>query len=245
MQWLAKAQVQRLKADGTAVGAAIDVLFNPTEYTLSKTNQFAEIPIPGLGSPLIQFIRGQSETLTLDLFFDSSDDGGTGADAKSVTDKTDTFYRLLKIEAQSHAPPIVLFSWGEDSFPGARTYDTLAGQNRFGFKGIVESIRQRYTMFSSLGVPLRATLSLVIKEYKTLAEQIAELNKQSPDRTKAHVVAAGETITRIAELENDGSRDAGADWRRIAEWNGIDDPFAIVPGQVLQLPPRQQQGSAA
>jgi Contractile injection system tube protein/LysM domain len=245
MQWLAKAQVQRLKADGTAAGAAIDALFNPTEYTLSKTNQFAEIAVPGLGSPLIQFIRGQSETLSLDLFFDTTDGGGAGADAKSVTEKTDDFYRLIKIEAQSHAPPVVLFSWGAESFPGARTYDTLAGQNRFGFKGVVESVRQRFTMFSSLGVPLRATLSLVLKEYKTLAEQIAELNKQSPDRTKAHVVAAGETITRIAELENDGSRDAGADWRRIAEWNEIDDPLAIVPGQVLQLPPRQRQGRAA
>ncbi len=245
MQWLAKAQVQRLKADGTAVGAAIDVRFNPAEYTLSKANQFAEIAIPGLGSPLLQFIRGQTETLTLDLFFDSTDDGGTGAEAVSVTKKTDEFYRLTRIEAQSHAPPVVLFSWGADSFPGARTYDTLAGQNRFGFKGVVDSVKQRFTMFSSLGVPLRATLSLVLKEYKTLAEQIAELNRQSPDRTKAHVVAAGETITRIAELDNEGSRDGGVDWRRIAEWNGIDDPLALVPGQVLQLPPRQARGGTA
>jgi hypothetical protein len=245
MQWLAKAQVQRLKADGTAVGAAIDVQFNPAEYTLSKANQFAEIAIPGLGSPMIQFIRGQSETLALDLFFDSTDDGGTGADAVSVTTKTDAFYRLIKIEAQSHAPPIVLFSWGANSFPGARTYDTLAGQNRFGFKGVLDSVRQRFSMFSSLGIPLRATLSVVLKEYKTLAEQIAELNRQSPDRTKAHVVTAGETITRIAELDSDGSRDAGGDWRRIAEWNGIDDPLSLEPGRVLQLPSRDARGLSA
>jgi hypothetical protein len=244
MQLLAKAQVQRLKADGTATGAALDVQFNPTEYTLAKSNMFAEIPVPGLGSPMLQFIRGQSETLTLDLFFDTTDAGGTGADAESVTEKTDAFYRMIKIEAQSHAPPILLFSWGADSFPGARSYSTLAGQNRFGFKGVLDSVRQRYTMFSSLGVPLRATLSIVLKEYKTLGEQIAELNRQSPDRTKAHVVVAGETITRIAELDSDGSADAGADWRRIAEWNGIDDPFALRPGQVLQLPPRDARGMA-
>lgn len=233
MQWLAKAQVQRLRADGTPSGAAMDVLYNPTEYTLAKTAQFAEVPIPGLDSPILQFIRGQSETLTLDLFFDTTDAGGTGADAKPVTEKTDAFYQLIKIEAESHAPPVILFSWGGEAFPGHRTYETLAGQNRYGFKGVVESVRQRFTLFSSLGLPLRATISLSIKEYKTLHEQIAELNRNSPDRTKVHVVQEGETISRIAEL----AHDSGGDWRAIAEWNGIEDPLAIEPGQVIEVPP--------
>lgn len=237
MQWLAKAQIQRLGADGSSQGAAIDVLFNPTEYTLAKSNQFAEIPVPGLDSPLLQFVRGQTETLTLDLFFDTSDSGGTGADAKPVTEKTDPFYQLIKIEAKSHAPPIVLFSWGGDAFPGHRSYDTLAGQNRYGFKGVVDSVKQRFTFFSSTGLPLRAILSLGLKEYKTLAEQIAELNLQSPDRTRAHVVRQGETITRIAELT-----DNGADWRAIAEANAIDDPLAIEPGLLLTIPPRAARG---
>src|SRR5262245_43703138 len=110
MQWLAKAQVQRLAADGTPSGKALDVMYNPTEYTLAKANQLAEIPIPVLDSPLIQFIRGQLETLTIDLFFDTTD-GGTGATSSPVTEKTDQFYQLIKIESVSHAPPIVLFSW--------------------------------------------------------------------------------------------------------------------------------------
>lgn len=233
MQWLAKAQIRRLAADGTPSGPALDVLFNPTEYTLAKSAQFAEVPIPGLDSPLLQFVRGQTETLTVDLFFDTSDAGGTGAEAESVTAKTDPFYQLIKIEAESHAPPVVLFSWGGEAFPGHRTYETLAGQNRYGFKGVVESVRQRFTFFSSTGLPLRATLSLTLKEYKTLHEQIAELNLNSPDRTKAHVVREGETITRIAEVAHDN----GADWRAIALWNGIEDPLALEPGMVLEVPP--------
>lgn len=236
---VAKAQVQRLRADGSPQGSAMDVAYNPTEYTLTKGNQWAEIPVPGLDSPLIQFIRGQTETLSLDLFFDSTDDG-TGDDATSVTEKTDAFYQLIKIESESHAPPVVLFSWGGDSFPGSRSYDSLAGQSRYGFKGVVENVKQRFTMFSSEGVPLRAILSLTLREYKTLAEQIAELNLQSPDRTKAHIVQQGETITRIAELT-----DNGRDWRRIAEANGIVDPLAIQPGMLLTVPPRAGRGRAA
>jgi hypothetical protein len=239
MQWLAKAQLQRLKADGTLVGRPITVSYNPTEYTLTKGVQIAEIPIPGLDSPILQFVRGQTEMLSLDLFFDSTD-AGTGADAKPVTEKTDEIYRLLKMDAETHSPPIVLFTWGADSFPGHRNYQTPGSQGntagsqiRDGFKGVVESVRQRFTFFSSLGLPLRATLSLQIKEYKTLAEMLAELNPQSPDRTKAHVIQQGETITRIADLAGENP----AQWRGIAELNGLEDPFDLVPGTILQIPP--------
>ena len=232
MQWLAKAQFTRLKADGTPTGAPFVVLYNPTEYTLSKANQIAEINIPGLDSPILQFVRGQTETLSVDLFFDSTD-SGTDANATPVTEQTDKFYQLIKIEQGTHAPPVVFFSWGGSAFPGQRSYSELASQQRFGFKCIVESVRQRFTMFSSLGVPLRATLSLMLKEYKTLSEQIAELNLQSPDHTRAHVVQEGETISRIADqVYNDPSQ-----WRLIADANAIDDPLALVPGTVLQIPP--------
>jgi hypothetical protein len=232
MQWLAKAQFTRLGPDGTPTGAPLDVAFNPTEYTLSKNNQIAEINIPGLDSPILQFIRGQTETLSLDLFFDSTD-GGTDASATPVTEQTDKFYQLIKIEAKTHAPPVVFFSWGGSAFPGQRNYPSLASQQRFGFKCLVESVRQRFTMFSSLGVPLRATLSIMLREYKTLSEQIAELNRQSADHTRAHVVQQGETISRIADQVYSDP----AQWRRIADANGIDDPLALAAGTVLQIPP--------
>ena len=70
-----KAQFQRVDLDGSLLDPVIPVTFNPTEYTLNKGVQVAEIAIPGLDSPILQFVRGQSETLTLDLFFDSTDSG--------------------------------------------------------------------------------------------------------------------------------------------------------------------------
>ena len=162
-----------------------------------------------------------------------STDSGTDANATPVTEQTDKFYQLIKIEQGTHAPPVVFFSWGGIAFPGQRSYSELASQQRFGFKCIVESVRQRFTMFSSLGVPLRATLSLMLKEYKTLSEQIAELNLQSPDHTRAHVVQEGETISRIADqVYNDP-----AQWRLMADANAIDYPLALAPGTVLQIPP--------
>jgi hypothetical protein len=228
MRALAKAQIHRLNPDGTPTGLSLTVQFNPTEYTLTKAAQLAEIPIPGLDSPIIQFVRGQSETLSFDLFFDSTDKG-VGSDAVSVTTQTDPFYDLVKIDGDQHAPPIVLFAWGGDAFPGHRRPDS---QQRHGFKGIVENVRQRYTFFSSLGLPLRATVSLTLREYKTLDQQVAELNLRSPDHSKAYITSAGETITRIAERTSGDPRD----WRAIADANRIEDPLGLSPGMRLTVP---------
>src|SRR5215217_5772580 len=83
----------------------IPVQFNPTEISMDRTNQLAEIPIPGLDAPLQQFVRGQSERMTLELFFDTTEDGMVSG-ATSVTQYTDQIYQLTKIEPGRHAPPI-------------------------------------------------------------------------------------------------------------------------------------------
>jgi nucleoid-associated protein YgaU len=226
-----KARFQRLGKDGNPTGDALKVQFNPNEYTLTKSSQFAEVPIPGLDSPIIQFVRGQTETLLLDLFFDSTEKG-TGEKADPVTKLTDEFYQLIKIESGTHAPAVLLFTWGDETFPGHRSYSTLGGQGRNGFKCVVESVKQRFTFFSSKGVPLRAVLSVSLKEYKTLSDQIAELKLKSADHTKTHVVARGDTLPRVAY---DAYGDAG-DWRTIAEYNGIEDPVFLQPGMILEIP---------
>ena len=163
-----KAQFQKVDITGALLDPAIPVTFNPTEFTLNKGVQTAEIAIPGLDSPVLQFVRGQSETLSLDLFFDSTD-SGMDENATSVTEQTDAFYQLIKIDGTLHAPPVVYFSWGPE-FPGSSPNTWIGGvtgsQQRFGFKCIVESVRQRYTLFSPIGVPLRATLSVSLRNTK-------------------------------------------------------------------------------
>ena len=95
----------------------IDLQYNPTELSWDKSAQLAEITIPGLDAPLQQFVRGQAERLTLELFFDTTDHG-MGKGALSVTTLTDRIYQLIKIEPKRHAPPICTFVWN-DQFPGS------------------------------------------------------------------------------------------------------------------------------
>ena len=231
---LQKAEFQRLDRFFQPVaGKSVPVQFNPTEFTLTKGAQLAEVVIPGLDMPIIQFVRGQSETLTLDLFFDSTE-AGMGDNAEPVTAQTDKFYQLVKIDRETHAPPVCRFVWGGTSFPGSNMTDQWASQNREdGFQCIVESVRQRFTLFSPRGVPLRATLTVSLREYKTLEQQIDQIRFESPDHTHAHIVKRGETLARVADLKYGDPRR----WRHIADRNGLEDPLDLAAGTVLEIPP--------
>lgn len=233
MPHLHKAQIQRLDKHLKPTLPALEVEFNPTEFTLNKGVQIAEIAIPGLDAPILQFVRGQSETMTFDLFFDTTEDG-TGDNATSVTTLTDKFYQLIKIDSATHAPSVCRFSWGGPNFPGSHFENNWASQKREnGFDCLVESVRQRFTMFSPNGVPLRATLTVSLREYKTLATQLQQLRLMSPDHTRTHIVQRGETINKIADQYYDDS----TRWRDIADANALLDPLALEPGTVLELPP--------
>lgn len=206
--------------------STIDVQFNPTQYTLNKGAQIAEIGIYGIDSPILQFVRGQNEKLTLDLFFDTTRaptgqvESSMGESAVDVRNQTKAIYQLVKMQPRTHAPPRVRFIWGSLSF-----------------KAIVESVQQKFDLFSPTGVPLRATLSVSFREYKTLEEQLAELNLQSSDHTKERVVKEGDTLSQIAAEEY---RDPML-WRFIATYEGnrgkIDNPRRLRPGTVLLIPP--------
>jgi nucleoid-associated protein YgaU len=224
-----KLVIQRLTPRKETVGSPLEVQFNPTQYGFSKSAQFAEQAIPGLDNPVLQFVRGESETLTLELFFDTTDDG-TGAGATSVNTKVDPLYRLIKVDGQQHAPPICRVAWGEH-FPGS---SPAHGDVPRSFEGVVTSCDRRYTLFSSEGIPLRALVTLSLREYKTLQEQLDQLNLQSADHTRVHIVSQGDTLTRIA---NDYYHDP-AQWRFIAEANAIRNARRLSPGTVLILPPR-------
>ena len=188
----------------------IPLRFNPTEYQLQKSNNFAEIAIPGLESPPIQFVRGSAEKLSLELLADTSD---TLDDVR--TKYVNKLRDLMRLNAELHAPPIVAFSW-----------DTQI------FKGVLESLNISYLLFSPDGVPLRAKLAVTLKEYRPAAVQFRERPTLSPDFDKSFVVRRGDTLSGIAgQVYRDPAR-----WREIARANGIVDPRRIHPGNALRLP---------
>lgn len=226
-----KATLQRLKADGeTPAGPRVKVMFNPADFSITKASQLGEVPVPGLAAPLQQFVRGQAARLTVRLFFDSTDEG-MGTLASGVVSQTDRVYDLVAVDSVTHAPPVVRFVWGS-SFPGSEL-PSNPGQRSPAFVGVVENLQQEFSLFSPKGIPLRATLTLTLREYRTLRNQREQLRLSSPDRTHSRVLVEGETLSALA---GEVYGDPGA-WRQLAEHNRIDDPRRVAAGTPLAIPP--------
>jgi len=188
----------------------IPLRFNPSDYKLSKANTFAEIPIPGLETPPIQYVRGGSETLTLEALVDTSD---TLEDVRERY--VERLRSLMTPDSREHAPPIVRFVWGRSIFTG-----------------VLEKLDITYQLFLPDGVPLRAKLELGLKEYRQAAAQAVDPPRSSPTVEKSYVVRRGDTLPSIAAALY---RRADA-WRELARANGITDPRDLRPGQVLTVP---------
>jgi hypothetical protein len=187
----------------------LKALFNPNEYRIEEGNQIAEIGIPGLDAPILQFVAGQTRTLSMDLFFD------TYEDQTDVSERTKEVYRLLEIVPATHAPPICKISWGSLSF-----------------RGVLDKVSGTFTLFLSNGTPVRAKLSVSFKEYNDVKVLVQRTKLQSADHRKSRMVRAGDSLSTIA-FEEYGD---AAKWRPIAEANGIDDPRSIELGRLLMIP---------
>jgi hypothetical protein len=202
-------------------GERFEVLFNPSEYTLSKDNTFAQAAVPGLGSPLLQFVHGNLRTLELELLFDTYEEhrhaGRKVNDPLSDVRKlTRRVVDLAAINPERHAPPIVLFSWGELTFTG-----------------VLGRVTQRFTMFLDSGVPVRATLQVSLQEFKSGLEEAREVKRRTADYTRMHALGEGETLSALAaRLYGDPAK-----WRPIALANGLDDPLTVATGTQLVVPP--------
>jgi nucleoid-associated protein YgaU len=188
----------------------VPLRFNPTEYQITKSNTFADIPIPGLETPLLQYVRGGSEVLSVEALVDTSD---------TIEDVHDRYVRrlrrLMTPHSKEHAPPIVCFEWGSTAF-----------------KGVLESLGITYVLFTPDGIPLRARLAMTIKEYRTAEEQMNDPPRRSPTVEKSYVVRRGDTL---ASISNAVYR-SPAFWRELARANRIVDPRTLRPGTVLTVP---------
>jgi len=188
----------------------IEVLINPKEYVIEKKTPWSEINVFGMDSPPVQFTMGERKRLSMELYFDTSEEK---TDVREYTNKIE---ELMLVNAQEHRPPILRFSWGSLSFDC-----------------VLEDLVQRFTLFSSAGTPLRAICKVVFKEYATAATQLSNTRRESADHTKRMALREGETLSSIAAREYNNS----SKWRVIADANNIDDPENVSAGTIVELPP--------
>ena len=193
----------------TDTGERLEVLFNPEEYSLNRDNNFAQAVVPGRSAPLLQFTHGNMRTLELELLFD------TYEQLRDVRQETNRLVRLLDINPETHAPPVLLFVWGS-----------------LRFQCVLARANQKFVMFLPSGQPVRARIQVTFNEFSNSSLEAKEIKRETGDFTKVHVVLAGETLSGIA-----GQVYANPQlWRPLAIRNGIDDPRVLTPGRRLAVP---------
>jgi nucleoid-associated protein YgaU len=197
----------------------VPVLFNPEEYTINKDINYAQSAIPGLSGPILQFVNGNMSTLEMELLVDTleaHEEGPTrtqaGEDVRNLTGKiTD----LMAISSTTHAPPVLIFTWGSLSFTC-----------------VLARCSQKFIMFRPDGTPVRARLTVAFNEYLDPEREAKLVNRLTADYSKRVIVLQGDTLSRIAARLYQDPRL----WRPIAIQNKIADPRQIRPGQQLLVP---------
>lgn len=202
------------------VGGEIECQFNPSELKISKEASWEGEKSPSFNSPYLQFAGGESATYELSLFFDTY----AHEDKKDVREYTNQLLALTMRGAGRSMfivpfsnPPMVTFIWGKITL----------------FDAVVEKVEITYTMFSSEGLPIRAKADVSFKQQDFWDDIIPAQNPTSrTDSRKTRRVNSSQRLDQIAYEEYGDARY----WRRLAEANGMDDPFQLVDGQLLVIP---------
>jgi len=207
----------------TEKNETIECMFNPDKFGFSMANSWESNRVPGVSSPSMRYAGGQSGTFDLDLVFDTT---GTGA---SVTTHTNKLLKLMEVDEtlpsfdasrNTGRPPWVTFHWG---------------LNVHTFKAIITNLKVTFTYFSNEGLPLRASVQANFTQFEPDANWVRQNpTSGTPQPHRTHQVGPGDTLDRIAaRYYGDATM-----WRQIASANGIQDPLAIRPGQIIAIPER-------
>lgn len=157
----------------------LEVQFNPASLRLEVTNS-----IEGgesRGRQVRQYLGSSSTTLTCDLIFDTADEGETDAPV-SVRTKTEILERFLRPKGNTgkkYVTPRVRFHWGDLTFDG-----------------VVNSLNIDMDHFAEDGTPLRAKISLSIKE-------------QNPEQELEHIGPGANSGSASAKPGEAGAGGAG------------------------------------
>jgi nucleoid-associated protein YgaU len=208
----------------------IEVLFNPNKLSFQRSQNWQTVNPAALSTTgrrgRLQYQNTTPETLSVEFFFDtyelsSERQGffsalnplGNGPDPISVLNHTIRMEKLAEVVPDLHRPPVCKLLWG-------------GGGKKQIFKGVLTQMSKTLELFHPNGTPLRATMQCTFTD----VEFTGELH--SADVDKRYVVKPRDTLLAIAaDLYEDSSL-----WRVIAQANGIDDPRALTPGQVLAIP---------
>jgi hypothetical protein len=216
---LVPATIYEVDTNGKKVGGGIsvDCMFNPFEYTVTKTNTYEEKPQNQGDVPQAEFKKAGSQTLKLSLVFDTYETG------QDVSKTTSTLWKFMETKGKTGSgqngkvsPPQAAFDWGV-----------------FKFVAFITNMTQKFTLFKPDGTPVRSKVDVIFTQYVD-TEDYKNQNPTSgggPIERIWRVIAGDRLDTIASEVYQDATK-----WRLIADHNHIENPLAIKPGMLLTIP---------
>jgi len=251
MSGQAKAELWEVDAAGKEVGKKprVTVQFNPETLRISYASQIgapclssiagATAQTPGQpdqpGSASRQKVGGGSTTLTVQLWFDVTSvmqqpDVGV-SDVRVLTEKVAYFIKPSEPATTPPSAPKVEFRWG-----------TIR------FTGVMESLDENLELFSTDGVPLRASMNMTIAKGSLKPPEGSAGGSPTGLNLSAGIgigasASLGAGTQPLAQAEAgvslqamaSASFGADADWQSIATANGIENPRLLQPGQLINM----------
>ena len=255
-----KAELIEADAKGKELprGKKIQVQFNPETLKLTHSTQIvspnnvsgagpaqATCQRDAVGSTPHQQVGPGSTRLNVQLWFDVTAVLPQGQEnTKDVRELTEeVVYFMRPSNAQQQTPRLVQFRWG-----------TLI------FTGVLDSLDENLELFSTQGVPLRASVNIGISQGKAGFGEVrggggglsaglglsagigvgasASLGAGTQPLVQAE---AGVSLQAMASA----SFGADADWQSIATANGIENPRLLQPGQLINMNARASASANA
>jgi hypothetical protein len=210
--------VQKAWFQSDDTGKWFDVQYNPVNFQFSKPVNWQEHEDQGKEASL-EFKKNSPATMACELTFDTTNDGSDV--------RTGWVNRLLEFTN----PEVPATSGEQSSLDKKRPHKVWFTWGGFEMLGVFETVDVTYIMFSSSGTPLRAKVTVKMKEWTPESGYSGGGGGSYYESAPVQLVTVGpgETITAIAAK-------LGSSAQAIMDANGIDDPFDIPAGTELAVP---------
>jgi hypothetical protein len=193
-------------------------MFNPTTISMTKSVMMDSKPEAGQDNPREQFKGGKSWVIKLPEVIIDTFETKEDVRGKKYVGRLEDF---IHVEPGMHAIPRLHFTWGKF---------------RIDFMVSLTSLNVTYDLFLANGLPVRAKVSLTLKRYEVEPKRQSSDGRtrgESPDHARLYTIRRGDTLAMISQH----AYDTPGEWRRIADYNNIEDPLRLEPGSRLLLPP--------
>ena len=135
----------------------IKAQYNPKELQIDKNVPWQKHNKANANGLQLEFTGAEGRSMTVDMLFDMYEENKSVRDSVAILEKLATVREPNSKEDALRRPHHCVVVWG-----------TVMGGGDNKFQCVIESIQTKYTMFSAEGIPLRATVTLKLKEAERL-----------------------------------------------------------------------------